>query len=1289
MDPNSVSEEDFIVSETSMSYSGEDADNDDIDVSFETPVFSTFTITWRSSSGDNSTTTNLRFRYDYSTMASITVHYIDENGNAISRPNEIGNNVDQNIGWKEYTDVNIQDRLAKTIRGYTYKGAYRDSAKTKLISSIREFLTSDGRYYYRYIYFLNGTETVETNESYLENAGDIYLVYESNGPTSVPHATIHYVDENNNELTVSKGSISSATLLNNYAYLIYDIEGGEYEYKEAYIRRNSTDTAIKAYLRWNGSNWRYTTDGSNWSNVNENDDIYVVYKKKATPTEGGTPTLVKLDENDKPERPTVTKGSKVNGDRTNTISLSVTSHTKPREVLKLADVIVIFDRSGSMGYSIEKDAAPGKNEKDRMTLLKDAVGDLADALIGDNSEYIYTDKDGVEHKQIEMSLISFSNNATDATAFTDDAATFKEYVEALSAEGGTNWEQALQKANEASVDSGRATFVIFVTDGEPTFRMTRMTDTDSSLNDDMYSNGPDYYNSNNVYGTGSSDKLKDDTDYGRNYRAALAQARAIVGKNKKLYMIGVGPKVDNLEQFNTDAGADGYYPATSSEALTSAFEDIKKRIAAMAGYSDFQITDGITDLTQTVQKSTLVNFPDDDFTYYKGHAATAEDVKNSLATTVGEMVWETWNPTSEACAEAEYKNGAVVWNMGSSFMPQEGYTYQVRFKVWPSQEAYDLLANLNNAPNPAAAYAALDESVRKQISEPTTSGGMYTLKTNSVTSYNYKDATIVDGTVTPNGDDLLKPAGEFGDVDPLELTTRPLKIKKQWHNNYAANREPVSSITMQLYGVDSDGTTSHDFKTITLNDPEWYEVNNYISYGLVTYDTATNAGAKIYETGHDFTLREIDDEAHYFELTAGIFRPMFINGTPTILEKVDAAPAEMGDSVFHYIDGSNHYYRLDGKIYRNTESDILLLATNSRRSYMDLNKVVVDNSGMAAVDDTEFEYIITFTVPAGIANYEDVEKYIWFNVYDNVAGRTLEPSEYTHSGVITPADENPEEFSGPEYANYLVAKSGQQMTLKIKQGWNVRFLNLPIGTTYSFEETSIPEGYNFVKAEVSGTRWIADMVDGTDEGSAVDMMDLPATSGDNNSTAISGTIDFANARYKTTYTNKAPVQHVKIKKATQNGTTPLSGAVFSLYTESGYIADPKQAAKTGLTSDNYGMIDLGSLVVGNYYLVETKAPDGYNMLTGPVKIFVTGTGVSSQQSDYQGNKPVDAKAVTVSNPNDRTTDTYYTVIVNNNPGVELPQTGGEGTLHLRYLGMIVMLGAALLLMARQRQKKES
>ena len=1301
VDPNSVRDEDFTLSGSDSGDFGDKWAESDTRkgylASFETPLFSTFTVTWETPASEG-------YRMNLDGKSFVLVN--ESHSAAL-----VAENINNNTRLKAVEFSPSDDSITKWYF---------------------QRISNNDWYYYitdengRYLNIGDGNNSyirVSDNPQriYIDRNNDLFRLQRSNNSNSTAvnlyggvisggfgpyndrgenewfrayypagEATIHYVDEEERDLPVSNGTISNSTLLNNYAYLIYDIEGGDYEYKETYIRRNSTDTSIKAYLRWTGTNWQYTTNGSNWSNVNGDDDIYVVYKEKKTPTEGGTPTLVELDEDEKPESPTVMKDSTVNGDGTNTLSLSVTSHTTPREVLKLADVIVIFDRSGSMKQNINNSNEASTVADRRMTLLQNAVNSLADDLIGDDSVYIYTDPDGVRHKQIEMSLVSFSTEATDASAFTDNADTFKEWVRGLTPDGGTNWEQALQKANEASVDSGRATFVIFVTDGEPTFRMTRMTDTDSSLNGDMYGNGSTYYNSDNVYGTGSSDNLKDDTEYGRNYRAALAQALSIVSKNKNLYMIGVGPEVANLEQFNSDAGADGYYPATSSDDLTSAFEDIKKRIAAMAGYSDFQISDGITDLTQTVQKSTLVNFVDDDFTYYKGKVdhyenvyATQADVDKGLAANVGDVIkkypvvttWESWDPTSEDCAKAKYENGAVVWNMGSNFMPQEGYTYQVRFKVWPSQAAYDLLADLNNGKKN---YSELTDEEKAQIKEPTTEDGMYTLKTNSVTSYNYKDATIVDGTVTPSGDDLLVPAGKFDDVDPLELTTKPLRVKKQWHNNYTASREPVSSITMELYGVSADGSWSQDFKTITLNAAgNWQADDNYISYGLVTYNEETDGDEKIYETGHDFTLRETDDEAHYYELNAGIFRPMFINNVPTILERLDSPPTGMSESAFHYSDGSHHYYRLNGKIYQDTQSDTLLIATNSRRSYMDLKKVVVDESNNPVLDDTEFEYKIKFTVPTGIANYDTLEKYIWFSVYDSVAGRTLSPREYTCNGVITPAQES-SAFSGPEYANYLVAISEQEVTLKVKQGWNVRFLNLPIGTTYSFEETNIPEDYNFVKAEVGGTRWIANMVDGTDQGQAVTMTDLPSnTSGINSDTDISGTIDFANARYSTTYTNKTLTQHVNILKTTQDGTTPLSDAVFSLYTESGYAADPKQAAKTGLTSGEDGMIDLGVLACGKYYLVETSAPAGYIPLSDPVEITVTGTGVTYNQSDSSLSQSGDGI-------NYNQEKEVYTLTVTNNAGYELPSTGGSGTRRFYFFGSVLILGAAILFWGRRR-----
>lgn len=827
----------------------------------------------------------------------------------------------------------------------------------------------------------NNTRYLRYSNDFKERSGNnasFYFADVSSYTIDVPPTpTIHYVDENGNELTVVNGRDWTTDSSTSPAYLIYDIDG--YEYVKTTLKTIS-GTVIRPMLRV--GKWQYTTSTGNsitWTDIpaddvesNKLEDIYVVYKKAAEPVYGGTPK-VKQVQGKEPDPPVITKSSAVNGDGTNTLSLSVTGHTEPMEVEKLADVIVIVDTSSSMRRHMgtatdtyESNSTLVKNYRDhetRMWIAAEAVNNLADTLIGEDTEF----KNSQGENLIRMSLISFNSDASLKCGFTDDYTTFTNAVGNLTTNTGTNWEAALELANHLRVDPERATFVIFVTDGNPSYRTSRgnllelegYPETVNDANLDLYASNDYYsYRVNQYFGP------LDETEP-RNYNTAVVTAQSIVSHRKNLYSIGIGNSAGitrlqglTAEAYNSSAtGAAHTKTADNPEELALAFSDITASIAALMGHSDVQITDGISDLTQTVQKSSLVSFAEDDFTYYKGHEATAEDVANGLAAAVGDMVWVSWDPTSEGCAEAVYNTttGAVEWNMGEGFMLEEGYTYEVHFKVWPSQEAYDLLADLNNGKK---SYSSLTDEEKAQIKEPTTPGGMYTLKTNSETSYTYRPATKTGETVTPTGEP--SEPGSFPDVDPLELTTKPLKVQKLWHNNYVDSRTLTDSITMELYGVDSDGTTSHSFKEFTLTqEGNWYAENNYISYGLVTYDTATDTGAKIYEAGHDFTLRETDDEAHYYELTAGVFRPMFINGTPTILEQVESAPAGMSDSVFHYSDGSNDYYRLDGKIYQNTESDILLIATNTHRSYMDLNKVIVDLSGDPVTDNKEFEYKIT------------------------------------------------------------------------------------------------------------------------------------------------------------------------------------------------------------------------------------------------------------------------------------------------------------------------------------------
>ncbi len=92
---------------------------------------------------------------------------------------------------------------------------------------------------------------------------------------------------------------------------------------------------------------------------------------------------------------------------------------------------------------------------------------------------------------------------------------------------------------------------------------------------------------------------------------------------------------------------------------------------------------------------------------------------------------------------------------------------------------------------------------------------------------------------------------------------------------------------------------------------------------------------------------------------------------------------------------------------------------------------------------------------------------------------------------------------------------------------------------------------------------------------------------------------------------------------------------------------------TVLKTDDNGAAEFIGLSDGTYYLKETKAPDGYNVLTADVEITIAG------------------------NENDTTTLTH-TQKVENNKGALLPETGGIGTIGLTALAVAVVACALFL-----------
>ena len=120
------------------------------------------------------------------------------------------------------------------------------------------------------------------------------------------------------------------------------------------------------------------------------------------------------------------------------------------------------------------------------------------------------------------------------------------------------------------------------------------------------------------------------------------------------------------------------------------------------------------------------------------------------------------------------------------------------------------------------------------------------------------------------------------------------------------------------------------------------------------------------------------------------------------------------------------------------------------------------------------------------------------------------------------------------------------------------------------------------------------------------------------------------------------------------------------------LALPTETAVDTITTGETGELVINGLADGTYYLTETKAPRGYNLLREPVKVTI-------------GHKDANGKLTETSFVADQTqTDTSGVVKVENNAGAELPSTGGIGTTVFYVLGSAMALGAVILLVTKKR-----
>lgn len=734
-----------------------------------------------------------------------------------------------------------------------------------------------------------------------------------------------------------------------------------------YIKQNS----LNYFLAFNPDTLKlYGRQNASDDNANNRVQVFFAKDFSADSTAGGG-TSGGGEGNVDLGAPATSKILESNNDGTYKLSLSVTGKSEAKNSKSKADVLVVFDTSGSMTNT-------------RMSTAKSAIRNLASMLLSNNTN---SDPD-----LVRMSMITFSTNVNKTYDWTTNSNTFAGnknssgtytggYVGQISSEGngGTNWEGALQQvaSMKSSMRSEAAHYVIFVSDGNPTYHMV-----DEGWNDKR--------TDRDVYGTGMEDESYIGISGQQNvlncYNAAKDDARALVKMGMNFYTVGVfgnPDRMSNLSAFAYSGNDIGTYPeghyqtASDQTSLNKAFQSIINDIQKNFSYTDVTINDGITDLTSTA----AINGIADGFTYSVTDAnGNAVNVPDTIKT-----------------ASYDADNKKVVWSLGAGYQLEDGYTYKVSFSVWPTQQAYDILAALKNGD------ITFEESSAKVNGNTVdwsqfiqNADGTYSLMTNTNANATYRQITTTNGVA---GDPSELKTSAITAKPSMPLANTAMTVQKIWDDSSNTSSRP-SKITLN---ITKDGVT---YQSVTLSDSNEWKATIYIAPGLKVDGT-------ILEPGHEYTVVEPGNTRYEFE--AEKVHPMLINSSSQITyggdeDAIIKAKNTLKLSVFNVelikVDSSNQNKTLSGAEFKLYKEDGETIAINADGEV--IGDLKTDNAGKVTIGKLiEGTYILRETkAPDGYNLGDDItivvtENKVIFTQQGNQKDGTASGDGFTYTLTIT------------------------------------------------------------------------------------------------------------------------------------------------------------------------------------------------------------------------------------------------------------------------------------------------
>ena len=538
-----------------------------------------------------------------------------------------------------------------------------------------------------------------------------------------------------------------------------------------------TDDTTYTVRELNSSGYTVSANGSPMTQQGSGDNAYA---ETGSFTVGTTGHVTIVNSNVKPSNnKRIVKTDGGDGDEyTLNLTASGDSTSSTVTIAMPADIVLVMDKSGSMKGELDSNA-------------QEAANALANKLLTSQNLAL------PDTQQVQMAVVTFSKKATvEQQGFTTSASSIRSAV-SKAPYGGTNWEAALKQANDLQGRSGVKKHIIFLSDGNPTYRTTSYSGCYSYSLWDGWTAHPEYTTpescraqrytwgenpdggSDGVYGAGDSDP------YGFNYAAALAEA------NKRgdaaLYVVKTSADANKMTDLATEANAVNgeEFDGTNAENLTKAFDQIYSTITSSAKIKVFSIADTLSQWVDPVEFAGVANGAN--ITQY----VTVKNGSTKLTSgyTATYSVDRSGNRTVTVTFNGTDGTDGIV--------AEKADDIDVSFKVKPSDAAYTNYASGNNYPDMGDADTG-NVSAGKQ--------GYYS---NVDAKLNYCVLTEVNNATSCERTEAEYPH------PVVQVKLGKINITKQWKGS----GEHADSVTVQLQRKAIGATTNAENvgDSITLN----------------------------------------------------------------------------------------------------------------------------------------------------------------------------------------------------------------------------------------------------------------------------------------------------------------------------------------------------------------------------------------------------------------------------------------------------------------------------------------